>query len=140
LPGNLQELIKQNSTESMYLDAEGNPVGESSLIPGQTMAFDISRFRRGGSALDVMNEAEAENAALKATLPEGLEGPAMPQELLGKTIAELKAMGAEEIATVDTRSGLSSTKWSGMDVQMSPDSEESYRKALQELDEESNDP
>lgn len=126
------------------MDAEGNPVGESALIPGQTMAFDISRFRRGGSALDVMNEAEAENAALKATLPEGLEGPAMPQELLGKTIAELKAMGAEEIATVDTRSnnhgGLSSTKWSGMDVQMSPDSEESYRKALQELDEESNDP
>ena len=62
----------------MYLDDQGNPVGESALIPNATMAFDISGFRRGTSALDVMNEAEQENAALKAELPAGLEGPQLP--------------------------------------------------------------
>lgn len=49
-------------------------------------------------------------------------------------------MGAEEIAAVSTGPGLSSTKWSGMEVEMSPDGEETHRKALQELADDNNDP
>ena len=35
----------------------------------------------------------------------------MPPELMGKTLRELKAMGAKELATIDIRK---SVKWHGM--------------------------
>lgn len=89
----------------MYLDEKGNPVDEGSLIPKATLAFDISSFKSGASALDEMNKKEEEYGELQAMLPKGLEGPQMPPELVGKTIKELKAMGAEEIGHIKTGDG-----------------------------------
>ena len=60
----------------------------------------------------------------------------MPPELVGKTLNELKAMGAIELGNVDFRS---SKKWSGMSKDMtydSPDADENLRKSLKEIEEE----
>lgn len=60
----------------------------------------------------------------------------MPPELIGKTLKELKAMGAKELGNVDFRS---SKKWSGMSKDLtfdSPEIDERLRKSLSEMEQE----
>jgi hypothetical protein len=84
----------------------------------------------GGSALDFMNLADN---------PE-LMKPQMPPELIGKTLAELKSMGATQIATIDTRSDVKFSGMVGMDTQLSPEAEENLRLSLKEMEDEDFDP
>lgn len=67
------------------------------------VAFPIDQFmglKKGDSILDMMQQGEGDMQALKdqvAMAPDGFS-PQMPPELIGKTMRELKAMGAKEIA------------------------------------------
>lgn len=58
----------------------------------------------------------------------------MPPELVGKTISQLKEMGAIEIATIDTRRDVKFSGMAGIDTQLSPESEEKMRQALKDLE------
>jgi len=63
--------------------------------------------------------------------------PQMPAELVGKTIKELKSMGAEVVGSVSTQDAV---KFAGnrsmQDVTISPEAEEQARQSLSQLDQE----
>lgn len=63
--------------------------------------------------------------------------PQMPAELVGKTIKELKAMGAVEVGQVSTSDAV---KFAGnrsmQEVSISPEAEEQARQSLSQLDQE----
>lgn len=75
---------------------------------------------KGQSALTMLNQ--------KASNLQFEPHPEMPPEIMGKTVAQLKAMGATELAHIDTRSDV---KYHGMspqvDVNLSPESQEKLR-------------
>ena len=58
----------------------------------------------------------------------------MPPELIGKTIAQLKEMGAVEIAKLETRSDVKFHGFAGIETELSPESEEKMRTALKEME------
>ena len=65
-------------------------------------------------------------------------GPRMPPELMGKTIQQLKALGAEEICSFEYNPATRAVTGnrSNIDVISDADSEESTRKLLQSMDDE----
>lgn len=92
------------------------------------MAMPINNFQPGDNALDVMNKAEEENAALKAELPHHEGSPMMPHEIRGKTMNQLLAMGATEISSMNHK-----VNWNPMPNEEDPDRDETQRKATREL-------
>lgn len=127
---------------SLYLDKDGNPVSEDDIVPLQSVAFTIDQFKGlkpGETALDRMQSGEQDLQASKDQqfmAPDGIS-PQMPPELIGKTIKQLKAMGAVEIASISSKSG---TRGHGFETQLSPEAEEKYRRALKELEDDDIDP
>ena len=73
----------------IYFDETGTPLSEGDLQPTITSAFRLSDLQ-GQSALDLMNQKM--DGQTSAPLPQ------LPPELMGKTIAQLKALGATEVA------------------------------------------
>lgn len=108
----------------------------------QTVGFSLDQFaglKDGQTALDKMNETDKDLEALKnqlALAPDGIS-PQMPAELAGKTIQQLKALGATEMAQVTSRSG---TRGHGFETKMSPEADEEHRKIMKSLEDDDMDP
>ena len=64
------------------------------------IAIDMSKFG-GKSALDVMNEEDADNAQLFAKLPQLIDGlgPNLPPELINKTVKKIKELGINDVSS-----------------------------------------
>jgi len=106
------------------------------------MVFSLDQFKglkAGDTALDRMQSGADELQASKNEAPMAPDGisPQMPAELAGKTIRQLKAMGAQEIASISSRAG---TRGYGFESELSPEAEEKYRQALKELEDQDFDP
>ena len=82
------------------------------MLPTITSAFRLSDLQ-GQSALDLMNQKM--DGVTVGNLPQ------LPPELVGKTIAQLKALGATEVAQLDV-GGTAKRNGMQQEVNLSPES------------------
>jgi len=90
----------------VYLDEQGNPKTQDDIQPISNYAIPLDTFmgmNKNESVLDKMQEKESEMMEeLKNQLVyPGTDNPGMPPEIANKTVAQLKAMGATEIGSLD---------------------------------------
>jgi hypothetical protein len=127
--------------DGKYYDMQGNLVSKDQLRPTLSSAINMDPFG-GQSALDVMNESEEADRLLMGQMPT-IDGsnPNFPPELVGKTIEQIKAMGAEEIGHIDFKPKKNAFGiHPDVSPTLAPDQEEEMRKALRELENEDDDP
>lgn len=107
------------------------------------MAIPVEQFLGLGkkeSVLDMMQSREVDMEALKAMVPMQMDGvsPSLPPELVGKTVKQLRDLGAKDLGSVTFNSSL---KNHGFDTSFTQtlETEEQAKKSLKELEQDDQD-